>query len=186
MGEHESQRAFARRIDSNPGYVAKLKAEGKLVMVTGDDGRELVDVDASIARMEDSRDPAKAYMAGVNARQRAEHRGQSDPPESEPSGLSKNATYLQAKTDEQVYLSQLRQLELEEKRGLYLLKSDVEKTWAEKLTAFREAATTMVYRVTPLLAVESDPTKVHALLQKEVTVMLADLAGLSRRARPPA
>lgn len=65
-----SQREFARLRNCNPGMVAKWKRRGVLVMDGG-----LVDVAASIEAIQASRNPAKAHMEEVNARQRAKHRG---------------------------------------------------------------------------------------------------------------
>jgi hypothetical protein len=48
----ESKSAFARRLGVSPGYVTKLKDEGRLVLVDGE-----VEVGASLARMEATKDP---------------------------------------------------------------------------------------------------------------------------------
>lgn len=63
-----SLRKFAALQGWNPGQAHRLKVAGRLVMVKDAGGRELVHVTQSLARIAESSDPQKGYMAQVSAR----------------------------------------------------------------------------------------------------------------------
>ena len=175
----ESPRAFYRRQGWNPGYGHKVKGLGRLVTVTVE-GRELVDVEASIARYEQTKDPAKGHMAEVNERQRTVHRGTSTPPPlPQPASYqpgtdaSKNATYMQAKTMREVYEAKNAQLEHEERTGKLLRADEVKSHLASKVASMREAFLQIPSRLVPILAAETEPAKIHTLLEDEIVRAMA-------------
>lgn len=61
----ESKSAFARRLGVAPSYVTKLKDEGRIVVVDGQ-----VEVEASLARMEATRDPNRDDVRQRHAKAR--------------------------------------------------------------------------------------------------------------------
>jgi len=175
-----SLREYCRRQDWNPGYGHKLKSAGRLVMVM-QDGKELVDFEASDARMASTSDPAKHHMAEVNDRQRAMHRGTIAPPSIDrampDSGGSKNATYMQAKTAREVYEAKNAQLEYEERVGKLVRADEVKSHLASKIAAMREAFLQIPSRLVPVLAAESDPAKIHTVLEAEIIRAMALVSG---------
>lgn len=180
----ETARSYYRRKGWNPGYGHKVKTQGRLVTVVVA-GKELVDVEASDARMAATADPAKAHMAEVNERQRAVHRGTITPPALPPmqerqSGMgdaSKNATYMQAKTAREVYEAKNAQLEYEERVGKLLRADEVKSHLASKIASMREAFLQIPSRLVPVLAAESDPVKIHTALEGEITRAMALVSG---------
>lgn len=183
---YASLRGFATLNEWNPGYAHKLKTSGRLVMATVD-GKEVVDVEASMAKIASSSDPAKAHMAGVNARQRAAHRGAPHgaphvapltspsvyaPPQS---SSSTNATYNQAKTAREVYEAKLAQLRFELESGRVVNADDVKSRLAARAAALREGLLQIPSRLSAVLAAESDQAKVHAALEAEIRSVLLQL-----------
>lgn len=178
----ESLRAFAARKGNAVSYWHKQKELGRLVMVDVG-GKQMVNVEASEARLASTADPAKAHMAEVNERQRAMHRGTITPPPLPQGGGyggntndSKNATYMQAKTAREVYEAKNAQLEYEERIGKLIKVDAVRSAWAAKITGARDALLQIPSRLAPVLAATSDLAEVTALLEAELRQALADLS----------
>ena len=177
----ESLRAFAARKGNAVSYWHKQKELGRLVMADVG-GKLLVDVERSEARLAATADPAKSHMAEVNDRQRAMHRGTLTPPPL-PQGDSyrsnttdsKNATYMQAKTAREVYEAKTAQLEYEERSGKLVKLDAVKRVWIEAVSGMRDSLLQIPSRIGPILAAESDPTKVIATLEAEVRQVLESL-----------
>lgn len=189
----ETARAFYGRQGWNPGYGHRMKNQGRLVVVMVD-GKERIDIEASQARYEATKDPAKGYMAGVNAQQRAVHRGTATPPplpeaadKAPPGGgFSQNATYMQAKTAAQVYDAKNAQLEYEERSGKQIRVEAVKAELGPRLATARESLLQLSSRLAPLLAAESDPAVVKTMLDAEIHQALSQLAGSMARIGVPA
>lgn len=180
---HVSLREFARLQSWNPGYAHKLKTAGRLVMVS-DSGKDLVDVDASLARIAESKDLAKGHMADVNAQQRAMHRGTVAPPAGGGmggmGGSSTNSTYHQAKTAREVYEAKNAQMDFEIRAGRLVNADLVEAKVQARAAALREAMRQIPGRLAPLLAVEGDQATVQHMLAAEIDRVLLEQA--ARRA----
>lgn len=183
----ESLRAFAARKGNAVSYWHKQKELGRLVMVDVG-GKQLVDVEASEARLASTADPAKAHMHRVNERQRAIHRGTASapnlpdapPPASDPQG-SKNATYMQAKTAREVYEAKSAQVDYEERTGKLIRTDAVRSALASVLSSTRDALMQIPARLSPVLAAETDAARVHDALQAELHQCLAQLAAAPER-----
>lgn len=179
----ESLRRFADRENRAVSYMHKQKELGRLVMVTVN-GKQLVDVEASQARMAATADPARAYMAEVNDTQRVMHRGTVTPPPL-PQGTgqqggtsdSKNATYMQAKTADMVYTAKTAQLEYEERIGKLMRADEIRSYQAGKIASLREAFLQIPSRLVPVLAAETDPARIHVLLEDEIVRAMALVSG---------
>lgn len=178
---HVSLREFARRNEWNPGYAHKLKMAGRLVMVQEGD-KELVDFEASMRRIEQSRDLGKEHMIDVNAQQRAAHRmprsaaGEHSAPNGPAGGSSTNSTYHQAKTAREVYEAKNAQLDFEERSGRLVNVEVVRAKLQAKFAAVREAMRQIPARLTPIVAAESDPMVVQVLMQREIDSVLTEQA----------
>lgn len=197
MAELVSQREFARRRGVNPGYIAKLKSRGILVMVPGPDGALLVDVDASNAAIERARDPAKDYMAGVNAEQRERHgkppvdaaraasQGARDipvPPEGAGSPVSVLAQ--KARAQSAVYDARMRQLEFEQRSRKVVPRAEV-KAAAQRLAALIVTGLSNIgARIGPVLAAEADPAACQRLIDEELRKVREDFAAEAEKLYP--
>ena len=177
----ESLRAFAARKGNAVSYWHGQKERGRLVMVEVN-GKPMVDVEASEALLASTADPAKTHMAEVNARQRiaAGHPAQAQPvqvPEFQAgggaAGTSKNATYMQAKTAREVYEAKMAQLEYEEKTRKLFPADEAKSHLAGKIAAMREAFLQIPSRLVPVLSAETDPAKIHTMLEDEIVRAMA-------------
>ena len=186
----ETARAFYNRQGWNPGFGHRVKTQGRLVVVMVD-GKERIDVEASQARYEATKDPAKGYMAGVNDQQRAVHRGTATPPplpeaadKAPPGGgFSQNATYMQAKTAAQVYDAKNAQLEYEERSGKLIRVDAVKAALAAAFTSTRDNLLQIPSRLSAILAAETDAAKVHELLQAELYRALEGMSAVQNSNR---
>lgn len=180
----ESLRAFAARKGNAVSYWHGQKTRGRLVMVDVG-GKQMVDVEASEALLATTADPGKAYMADVNAGQRAAARQPAPAEPAEPPAdyspqatgggtqSGKNVTYMQAKTAQQVYDAKLAQLTFEEKTRKLLRADEVQSHLASKIAAMREAFLQIPSRLVPILVAETDAGKIHTLLEDEIVRAMA-------------
>ena len=179
-----SLREFARQHGWNPGYVHKLKKRGILVMRIDENGKELVDVDASNAAIAAAKDPAKEYMQEVNQQQRQHHRGEH---RGDLSGentqtiktSSSNATYHQAKTAREVYQAKLAQLDYEKKIGKLIEVDAVKAVLTKRILEIRDSIMLVPARLAPILAAESSQKKIQQIVSDELRRILEQLASLS-------
>lgn len=162
----------------NPGYGHKLKSAGRIVTVTEND-RELIDVEASLERLAETADPAKAHMTAVNAQQRANHRGPAAPAAAAApaQASSTNSTYHQAKTAREVFEAKTAEIEYRERSGELISKSVARAEMSTKVGLMREALLASSARLAPLLANETDAKKIRALLDAEHRSALGHVAG---------
>jgi len=174
----ETARAFYRRQDWNPGYGHKVKTQGRLVIVVVD-GKELVDVEASIARMAATADPGKMHMSDVNERQRETHRGNAysapTPERTGDSGGSKNASYMQAKTMREVFEAKTAQLEYEERVGKFLKKTEVDSAIFEIARALRDGLTNCARRIGADVAGLTNAADCEAVIDREHRALLESM-----------
>ena len=177
----ETARSFYRRQGWNPSYGHKVKMQGRLVAVIVN-GKELIDVEQSIARMAATADPAKSHMAEVNENQRTMHRGTQTPEiQNAQASPSKNATFMQAKTAREVYEAKSAQLDFEERSGKLIRVDAVKAALANVFSATRDAMLQIPARLGPQLAAESDPAAAQSLLHAEIHQALQLLAGAADR-----
>lgn len=166
MAELVSLREFARRKNWNPGYAHKLKEAGRLVMA-GDK----VDVEASLRRLEESADPARAHLRRGAA---AEPDAPAEPEPASSGGpggvpLSANATFNKARTAAQVFDARMRELDYKERVGELVSARDVEQM---QFTAGRITRDRLLM-VPPRFAAEIHAL-VLALLPDDVRSAIAD------------
>ena len=140
-------------------------------------GKELVDVEASIARMAATADPGKGYMGDVNDRQRAASAGgaaRSAPPERAAGATtaSGNATYMQAKTAREVYEAKTAQLEYEERVGKFLKKDEVDSAIFEIARALRDGLTNCARRIAADVAALGSAEDCEAVIDREHRALL--------------
>lgn len=171
----ESQAAFARRKNWNRSTVTRRKAQGLIVMQG-----ELVDVEATEARLAAAADPLKEGVRQRHERARRSHGG-------EPSTrVDPNDTGYQLLTKHRAAAEQERatllRLEREEKEGL-LVDADVARRRTFQLArAGRDAVMNLRYRIDPLLAGEADLAKRAEIWDRETRLICEEI---SRAAAAP-
>ena len=82
---------------------------------------------------------------------------------------------VQAKTDTEKIRRELMELELAEKRGQLVKVVDVERAYAAKLVAAREALESLPDRLAAKIAALGDATKVHVMLTEELRLAMTQL-----------
>lgn len=90
-------------------------------------------------------------------------------------------SFAQARTMREAYAAQIMKLEFLQKSGQLVDKNELRLKLAKLHMAVRDSLRTIPDRVTPVIASESDPTKIHALLLKEIGLALEGLQGLDWR-----
>lgn len=191
-----SLRKFAALQGWNPGQAHRLKVAGRLVMVKDAGGRELVHVTQSLARIAESSDPQKGYMAQVNARQRALHRGPAaaaapmpaspaaPPDASAPAPFfqpapedSRNATYNQARTAREVFEAKLAQLKYEQEVGKLVSADAVRAEFAKQVVVVRDQFLRLPDRLAPMLVGMADIETIKRTIMVEVRTALTQFTG---------
>ena len=90
------------------------------------------------------------------------------------------ASLLESRARREAALAELAELELAEKRGELVSAAAIEKSLSTKIMSVRESLDTLADRITPLLAAETNPDKVYALLRSEIRQVLSQLSSESR------
>lgn len=146
-------------------YVTKLKNKGRLVLTA--DGR--VDVEASDALIAASKDPSKA---GVVERWQRERGDVSLPPPDRPAKpLVLNGdefNYQEARAKRETHEANLAEMRERERAGELIETVRVVKALTDSAIVSRSALERMPDRLAPLLAAESDPNRIFALLEGEI------------------
>lgn len=177
----ETQRAFAKRIGVRPGYVTELKKAGRLVMSGG--GRR-VDVELSLARIEDTRDASKQ---GVRERWE-DHRRSRGPADGEKlqdpvaeiamhrSEHPARVSFAEARARREHYQALKAQREYEQLVGMLADTASVRRVATAAGTAIRTAIEALWDRLAPEVAPVTDPDAVQAILQSHGESLLLDVA----------
>ena len=167
-------------------YYHRQKMAGRMVMVM-QAGRELVDFEASLAALQATSDPGKAYMAEVNDRQRAAHRGGPGVPTFDrvddgagpvgmaAGGASKNATYMQAKTAREVYDAKMSQLDYEREIGKLIKKQEVDSALFEISRAIRDGLTNCAKRIAAEVSGLATSEECEAVIDREHRAILENM-----------
>lgn len=174
---------FARILDCQPSYVTQLKDAGRLVLTS--DG--MVDVDASLALINQTADPSKD---GVAARHAAK-RGRGQPPaapdagdDSErddgpdtfepPSSDSRRKAKALADAAEADARKKLRDEQVE--LGSLLARDDVVPACANAVATLRNGLENLSNTLAPELAAETDEGKVRVILADAIEHALDELS----------
>lgn len=85
-------------------------------------------------------------------------------------------TQTEAERRRAVAIAKLRELELKEKQGRLIDRTQVERTWFEHARLIRDGILSIPDRLSALMASISDPHKVHQLLDSELRKALSEVA----------
>lgn len=166
---------FARHINVKPGYVTQLNAAGRLVM-EGDK----INVEASIARIEATRDPSKAGVAARHEQARAQKQPQEAPqaPHSaEIEGDASGSAYQRAKAVKEKYNALMAKAAYEREIKQLLPIDDVRQAVMDGDVLIRSRLESLPDMLAPQLAAETDEQRIRALLIEQIEQLLAELSG---------
>lgn len=192
--EAVTQGEFARRIGCKPGYVTQLKHDGRLVMAA--DGRHVL-VEASLARINETRDPSKAGVAERHAAARgaalrvAETEAEPSPEDSAGHGESPDedeATipqFQEWKARRERASALREEIKLAEEAGELIRRDEAVAVVSAAFVAARAALEALSDTIAPAVALETEESRVRTLIGEEVEHVLAnlanDIAALQRR-----
>lgn len=173
-------KAFSRILDRAPSYVTQLKAEGRLVL--SDAGK--VDVDASLALIRETADPAKAGVAARHAATRSKANGTAQPPpvdddepqdtfEPQSSDAKRRTKALadKAETDAKAAERDYRQ-----SMGELLEAGDVEHAARGAAVTLRNGLENLANTLAPQIAAENDEGKVRVILAEAIEHALEEVS----------
>ena len=173
-------KAFARILDRSPSYITELKAAGRLVLT--DDGK--VDVDASLALIKSTADPAKDGVRARHAAARGQGQGacapgvdgdDDGPTEFEPqSSDAKRRAKALADAAEADARKKLRDEQVE--LGQLLDRDVVIPACANAVATLRNGLENLANTLAPELAAEQDEGKVRVILADAIEHALEELS----------
>jgi len=182
-GETMSFADFARRLGVKPSYVNRLKADGRLVLA--DDGKRVL-VGASEARIEASRDPAKAAVADRHAAARPP--ATLPAPEARPASTVEEGeegsgyTYWRERNEKAKALASERENRIAE--GELLDRAEVLSAIATAGAQVRTSLEALPYDLAAELAPITDEGRVRAVLVDRIEQTLTELSRQLGKATP--
>jgi phage terminase Nu1 subunit (DNA packaging protein) len=161
MSQLVNQAEFARMQGVDKAHITRLKAAGRLVMVERD-GKPLVDVEASRAKIAETADPAhESAQTGGKAGGKG--------------GNTHSVTYNEARARNELAKAELAEMERDKQRGS-LVDAEAVRLFAADLGAsFRGALEILPDRLAPELVPLNDAEAVRAVLVENFEQLLHDL-----------
>ena len=158
---------FAEHLGVKPGYVTRLKADGRLVLT---DDRKRVRVAESVARIHATRDPARASKLDTEAPPAS---GTNDPA---GAGLEQRHDFQDARAKREHYAAESAELEFRRAAGELMEAALVTATVADAVVTLRGRLETLPDLLAPQIAALSDEQAIRATLAEHVEHMLGELA----------
>jgi phage terminase Nu1 subunit (DNA packaging protein) len=158
---------YAAHIGSSAPYVSKLRKQGRLVIVIDANGKERVDQELTDRLLKNTADPSRAGN-GANAKPSAGTTISSNIIESG----KVNEVFMRAKSAEAVHRAKLLEMKYKTLSGKLLDTDEVHQTQFELARQVRDAMMSIPPRLQDVLAAESDPSVVGALLTAEIRLAL--------------
>lgn len=179
-----SKSDFARKINRSHQYVSSLIKKG-LVVLTKESGREMVEVEASLAKIAANADPANnpattmpradgrtAASVGMTLRQGGSL--QADPEVA--IGQSSTATqYQKSRAVKESYTARLRKIEFEKEMGTIVNKEGVEKAAFGISRILREKLKAVPNRLAPKVTVVTDQKENFIILTEEMESVIREI-----------
>ncbi len=171
-----TQADFARKLGVARSYITALKAAGRLVMT--DDGR--VDVDASIARIDATKDPNRDDVAARHAQARGQIAAATAagaiaaPQAADDADDDHDISYQAARTIKERYAAKTAKLDYERAAGLMIERAAVSAAVEDLLTTLRQSLEQQPHRLAPEL-LGQDLDSIRATLREETANLLGAL-----------
>lgn len=171
------QIAFAEYLGVARSYITQLKQQGRLVMTE----RGLVDVEASIIRIQETADPNRDDVAARHAKERgaptavAAAAEKTEKPAKQKREKDPNQiTFADGRAKEQHFRALQAELDYQKAIGEVVPVADMRHAVADMVMTFRQAMENMPHRLAADL-VGQDHDYIRAALKREVHDMLAEL-----------
>lgn len=166
---------YAAHANVSPAYVTKLKRQGRIVLVK-QDGRELVNFDATDRLVANTADLARARN-GANAK--PEREPSAPAPEEPPAGAAAlagggggaagvDAVFRKAQAQERVFSAKKAELEFKRLSGELLEKAAVERTVFNMFRLLRDHAFQAPQRAAVRVMTMSDPREIENVISEEL------------------
>lgn len=177
VAQYLSKSAFAAHRGVSPGYVTKLKDQGRLVMAP--DGKR-VDVAATERLLSATADPVKAPVAERHHRERVEKGVHTQLAPSAPSlpPLDDRVDYQQARAHREHYLAELAKDELAKNRGALVERSTVDHAAFAASRTLRDLLLGLPAQMAGELIAITDPWEMERRLTDHLRRALEDAASL--------
>ena len=162
-----TQRQFADHIGCRPSYVTKLKQDGRLVL----DEAGRVKVAESIARIEETRDPAKRAVAARHAEERGASLADAEPEaesETPDPATAENPDYQRARAKREHYAALQAEANYRAAMRELLEASQVRNVLSDIITELRTQVESIPHNLAPALAAMNDEGEVRAALVAEI------------------
>lgn len=177
-----SRKAFAELQGWSPSYITKLGDQGKLVLTP--DGR-LVDVAATLARLNESADPTKQHVTARHEAARL-HRdvGQhvaTDAPDDVPADDSaEKAGFWVHKTKREAALAVRAELELAKELKQLVAASDVHRALADASRMMRDMMLAVPSRVAGQVITAANAGEAERIIRAELRAAMEQFSRLAR------
>lgn len=164
-----SQAQFAEHIGNTRSYVTQLKSAGRLVM----EGNK-VDVEASIKRIADTKDPAKEGVAQRHQQERSSKEQGAETVGKTAAGSG--SRFQSAKARREEANAERAEIELAQLRGTLLLAEEVKLAVSNGDAIIRNRLESLPDILAPLLAAETDEQQIRSTLMDHIEALLGDLS----------
>lgn len=169
-GPYVSQAEFARLLGMHRGSVTRFKQAGRLVL----DAAGRVNVEASIRRLEETRDPNRDDVSARHAATRGDTPHAAQGGEADTDGSSSGETYQAARAKKERYHALQAELDYLRAAGQVVDREAVERAVADVVTALRQALENRAHRLAPEL-VGRDLDAIRSALRIDTVAALTDL-----------
>lgn len=176
MNNTLSKSAFARLQQFSAPYVSKLAKQGRLVLT--ENGQVLVA--ESIARIKQTADPAAQHVAERHALNKGQSTQTTAPIEYKPAehkntGITADDFHI-ARARRETHEANMAELKEQKIRGELVEALAVKRAITGNAVATRQALERLPDRLSTMLAAETDPAKIHALLTQELDEVCSNIA----------
>ncbi len=159
-----NQSEYAKKKGLTPQYISKLKNQG--VIVFKENGE--IDEQASDQRINENKDPAKQQLSEYHAQQRQK--------KAAGETISAGQSYQQARAMKEQYAAMQARIAYEKEIGNLLDIQSVRLAIMDSDAIVRNKLESLPDIIAPLLADESDESKIRAILLDQIEMLLTDLS----------
>ena len=142
-----------------------------------------IDSDLADREWEENTDHSQARYGPKPPRQRPSHREAEGGSRAHAARVNLDdprpgVNFHNARAAREIYEARLKKLSFEQKQGNLLPRAEVEAATQNTYQVFKEAMLNVPNRVAGQLAAESDPLKIHQLLEGEIRLALQTFSGI--------
>lgn len=173
-----SLRGYARHRDVNLSAVQKAIATNRISTVTDSRGKKKIDPAVADIQWAQNTNPLQQERGSLKdfERTQADLAGASGLTLAGEKSTVPTSALSEEKAETENIRRQLLEIQLAQKRGELVRADDISRALANKLKAAQEHLNTMADRLAPLLAAETDVSKVDAMLRAEIRRAMTQIA----------